>query len=273
MPPPAHGHGGPFAVALRNYIKSLLVKGYGFLLSCNRKTLLYVIENRTLAGKEDRNLDGEAAGRKLAVSFFQFMGEDLARPIVLDGVAMKLELLSVAEILQTLGVVVPPNPDRPSSETELLLEARFEALQVQRFQFLAEPDSPHLQTFRVIDEGCAETMFAAELSPEHRTKMVHARTLQRSGRLLENETLQGCWALSLAGLQERTAALFPAPPPAAALPGELPGPGGRGRGRGRGGGRGRGPLGAGPPAPPAGAPPEPPAKGRGRARGRGKGRG
>ena len=39
--------------------------------------VLYVAENKTLAGKEDRTYEGEAQGRKLAVVLFEDMGQDL----------------------------------------------------------------------------------------------------------------------------------------------------------------------------------------------------
>ena len=62
---PAHGHehGSPFVVAWRNYIRVVFQKGFMYRLSINPAVVLYVAENKTLAGKEDRTYEGEAQGR------------------------------------------------------------------------------------------------------------------------------------------------------------------------------------------------------------------
>ena len=46
--------GGPFAVAWRNYMRSVFQKGFMYRLSCKPSAILYIAENKTLAGKEDR---------------------------------------------------------------------------------------------------------------------------------------------------------------------------------------------------------------------------
>jgi hypothetical protein len=66
--------GGPFALAWRNYMKSVFKKGFMYRLSCKPSVVLYIAENKTLAGKEDRTYEGEALGRKLAVVFFEAAG-------------------------------------------------------------------------------------------------------------------------------------------------------------------------------------------------------
>ena len=83
--PLAHGaHGGPFAVAWRNYIKSMFQKGYMYRLSCKPSAILYIADNKTLAGKEDRTYDGEAMGRKMAVVFFEDLEGNLVRLVNRD---------------------------------------------------------------------------------------------------------------------------------------------------------------------------------------------
>ena len=49
--PDAHAHGSPFELAWRNYIKSVFQKGFMYRLSLNPAVVLYVAENKTLAGK------------------------------------------------------------------------------------------------------------------------------------------------------------------------------------------------------------------------------
>ena len=62
--------GGPFALAWRHYMKSVFQKGFMYRVSCNPSVVLYVAENKTLAGKEDRAYEGEAMGRNMALVFF-----------------------------------------------------------------------------------------------------------------------------------------------------------------------------------------------------------
>ena len=46
-------------------------KGFMYKVSCKPATTLYVAENKTLSGKEDRVYEGEALGRKMAIVFFE----------------------------------------------------------------------------------------------------------------------------------------------------------------------------------------------------------
>ena len=285
------GHGGPFAVAWRNYMKSVFTKGFMCRLSCKPSVLLYIAENKTLAGKEDRSYEGEALGRKMAVVFFEDTHGGLIRRVHRETLGMNQVLLSIAEVLQTLGgIAVPADPERTAAQTELLLESQYEHLEVLRFNCSVEPAAPEAHVFHLGDEMQAETALALEVPAEHRTKMMLARCLQRHDEFLDEETLQGAWNSTLAALRARAAHLLPAPPaPPAPAAGAA-----RGRGRGRGAvppappapaappaGRGRGRGGAlpGPPAPAVGrgrgrggAPPGPAAPAAGRGRGRGRGR-
>ena len=72
-----------------------------YRLSCKPSVTLYIAENKTLAGKEDRTYEGEAIGRKMAVVFFEGLeGEgDLVRRVDRDQAGMKPQLLSIVEIL------------------------------------------------------------------------------------------------------------------------------------------------------------------------------
>ena len=265
--------GRPFALAWRNYIKSVFKKGHMYKLSCSDQLVLYVAENKTLAGKEDRNYAGEAQGRKLAWVFFERMpgGEGLVRRVQRDTVGVQQVLMTIAEVLLSLGAPgIPADPARPAAETELLLEALYEDIHIARFACSVEPEGlDEVHVYNLGDETHAELAYAHEAPVEQRTKMVLARCLQHNGRFLAGETLQSVWSLTHAALQARAAPLFPAPVVGPALDAP-PGPGvgpapdappGPAADRARGRGRGRGV------AVPA------PAVGRGRGRGRGKGRG
>ena len=247
--PASHG----FEAAWRNYVKSLFCRGNIFKLSCNPDVLMYIGENRTLAGQEHREHEGEAMGRKLTIAFYEMAG-GLAQPIGI----MKLTLLTIAELLQQIGgVAVPPDPERPAKETEILFELSYRDLEISRWECTAESGAPHANTLSLSGEANAEVAFAAEASEHERTKMVLARCLERNGATLVGEALQTLWGLPLATLTARARPFLPAPlaadAGAAAAAGPPVGPA-RGRGRGRGG--------AGPAPPAAG-----PARGRGRGRG------
>ena len=281
--PVAPASGSPFAVAWRNMVKSMFHKGYMYRLSCKPSAVLYIAENKTLAGKEDRKYEGEALGRKMAVVFFEDMDGpgDLVRQVNRESHGLHQVLLTIAEVLQTIGGVdVPADPERTASDTELLYERLYEDLEIQRFTAVVEPAAPDPHVFHLEGEVNAEIALAMEVPADHRTKMILSRCLQRNGELHDGETLQDAWNTTLASLKARTAHLLPAPPPP---PAPAHGPAAAPAGRGRGRGRGRGALPAPPPAAlapaPAPAPPAAPAGrggGRGRApggRGRGRARG
>ena len=228
--------GGPFAAAWRNYLKSVLKKGFMFKLSCNPSVVFYIAENKTLAGKEERTYEGEALGRKLAIVFFEEAGEDLVRRVHRASLGMEQQLLSIAELLQTIGgVAVPADPERTAAQTEILLETLYQDLEILRFTCTVEPAADvHMYTLGM--QVNAELAFSMEVSFEHRTKMALARSLQRNEEFNPDETLPIVWGLSLANLRGRTAHLFPAGPPDPPAP-DVPAAG-RGRGKGRGRGRG-----------------------------------
>ena len=204
--------------------------GIGFMcrISQHPETLIYVSENKTLAGKDDRVTEGEAAGRRLVVTFFEERADGLAHRVDPSGTSMTPQLLIIAELLQCLGCVLPPGPDRPPATTELLLEAHYQQVKIVRATCTIEPEVPEQHCYSLSDEVDAEEAMALELPPESRTHMVLVRCLQRAEDLQEDESLERAWALNLATLQARAAPHLPAPAA------------GRGGGRGRRGGEGRG---------------------------------
>ena len=52
-----------------------------YKLSCKPSKVLYVVENKTPAGKEDRSYEGEAMGRKLVLAVFEQMDNGLVRRV------------------------------------------------------------------------------------------------------------------------------------------------------------------------------------------------
>ena len=233
----------PFALAWRNYIKSVIQKGFMYRISQAPESLI-LSENKTLGGREDMTHHGEASGRKLVVSFFKQDATGLVHRVDRDDSIMRLQLLSIAELLQTLGMVLPPDTERSASATELLLERQYLHLNISRYTCTLVAEAHEVHCHRLAEDQDAEAALLIEALPAARTNMMLARLLQRTNLLEDGESLDRAWQVgSLASLQERAAPLLPPVAPAPAGP---PGPAaplrarGAGRGRGRGRARGRG---------------------------------
>ena len=114
--------------------------------------ILYIAENKTLAGKEDRTYEGEALGRKMAIVFFEDAPGGLVRRVHRENLGMQQQLLSLAEVLQTIGgIAVPPDPARTAADTELLLEAQYQHLEILRYTCTLETaaDEVHMYSLEL----------------------------------------------------------------------------------------------------------------------------
>ena len=60
-----------------------------FRISQRPETLVYVSENKSLAGKEDKATDGEASGRKPGVTFFEDGDDGLAHRVDREGCTLR----------------------------------------------------------------------------------------------------------------------------------------------------------------------------------------
>ena len=147
-------------------MKSVFQKGFMYRLSCKPSVALYIAENKTLAGKEDRTYDGEALGRKLAVVFFEDAEGGLVRRVKRESLAMEQQLLSLAEVLHTIGgVELPADPGRTAAATELLLESHYQHLELLRFTCTLEVAAQEAHVSSLEEEGNAEAAMALELPP------------------------------------------------------------------------------------------------------------
>ena len=226
-------------------------------------SLFYVLENKTLGGREHPG-EGEAVGRKLILVFYQRVGDrNLVQPVDRDRLSPRL--LTIAELLQACGLDdLPADPERSSAATEVLLEEKYLDLNILCFQGSLEAEQG-LHAYSLGQGASAEAALLEDLTPSLRTKMVLARCLQRHGELAADETISAAWGLPRENLLARAEAFLPIAPPVPPAEG-AGGRGGKGRGKGgepRGRGRGKGgqPRGGG--------------RGKGgqpRGRGRGKGR-
>ena len=118
------------ADAWRNYSKQLFKKGFMFRPSVNLEVTIYVSDNKTLAGREDRGYEGEATGRKLVVSFFETLPDSLVRRTIRGGTSLNPQLLTIAEVLQSCGFRLPVDHLRSSAVAEILLETQYHELEI-----------------------------------------------------------------------------------------------------------------------------------------------
>ena len=243
-PPPAPQAtaGTAFSTAWRNYAKSLFRKGCMYQLSLHPQSLLYVCENKTLSGREEKEHFGEATGRKLVVAWFEVLADGRAHRVDQETSGMRPHLLTLAEIMQILGVDLARVPDRAAAETERLLEQHMVHLQVRKRTCLEDIEADEVHVYLLGEEEDAEEAMILETPPDGRTKMMYARHLQRSEHLNDGESLEDAWKKPLEELRRRSAATLPEEPPEppAARGGGARGRGARGRGRGGRGRRGRG---------------------------------
>ena len=156
-------------------MRSVLRKGFMYRISQKPETLIYVSENKSLAGKEDKAIEGEASGRKLVVTFFEDGDDGLAHRVDREGCALRPQLLNIAEMLQALGFALPPDPERTAATTELLLEEHYQNLRIVRLTCTCDTEAPEPHVYTLSDDVDAEDAMALETSPDARTKMVLVR--------------------------------------------------------------------------------------------------
>ena len=100
-------------------MRSWFRKGFMYQVSLRPESLVYVCENKTLSGREDKEYVGEATGRKLVVVWFELLADGRAHREDKESTGMRPHLLNLGEILQVLGFALPPDPDRSAAQSEL----------------------------------------------------------------------------------------------------------------------------------------------------------
>ena len=104
------------------------------------------------------------------VSFFEEIEGGLVRRLIREGTSLQPQLLTIAEILQACGFCLPADPPRSSAHAELVLEAHYQDLFIQRFVCQVETCAPEVHTYSLHDEVPAEAALILELRAEQRTK-------------------------------------------------------------------------------------------------------
>ena len=271
---PAPGR-SPWEQTRSVYLQTSFESGAFYQLpTLDDSTWLYVLEHKTMAGREARPSD-DALARPLVVCFFQ-QAEGAAGELVVERTdqstsGMATQLLTVAELALHLGLVLPHDPERAAGATEKMIEELLSNAIVPRvryhFEHVLGAFDPH--TYKLLDGRDADEKYFERWPLSAHTKYTLAQHLARShgwdqGRL---------WNLTKAALEKAVRdGVNPLGAAPVAAPAAPPGPGPRGRGRGGGAavakaavapGRGRG-RGGGPAVAKAAA-----GRGRGRAAGRG----
>ena len=171
-----------FANAWSNYVRWTFVKGRFFSFPDLKPNLfLYVVDNKSLAGREPRAGD-DASGRALSVAWFEThfeLGPDVVRRVDRTSAAMTLSMCSIAEILIVAGCVPPP-ADLASRDRELHLEELYaqEKRLVWRHEHLWQEEDPWV--FRVHGGDPAEMEYLLESPADRLAKMALARLLELS---------------------------------------------------------------------------------------------
>ena len=76
---------------------------------------------------------------------FEDADAGMARRVDRGLVGMKQELLTLVELLQTLGgIAVPADPERTAAQTGLLLESLYQGLDIQRIKCTLELGAPEV---------------------------------------------------------------------------------------------------------------------------------
>lgn len=190
----------PYASTWRAYCRSVLVRGRFFKVgsSCSSLTF-YVNENKVLAGGERRG-EGEAVGKNLVLTFFEDLPDQpgLVRRLEREGGSMHPRRMTLAELVQACGVVLPCNPARTSAESERLLEEAWATLDIRRFSGNLETESLEVHTYTLCDEANAEEAFVHDEPLEGLTKIALARLLERMG----GPPRRASWQRTLRDLRE-----------------------------------------------------------------------
>ena len=145
-------------------------------------TYIYVLDNRTLAGREPRDaLDAQS--KPLVLAFFERVSA-LHEELIVERVdktfnGMTTKTLTVAELMLHLGYNLPPDPERSVSAAEQIIEDM--CFNVQRFHVAAEilDNADEIHTYKLTDPYDAEDVFFDNKRPHEHTKIALSRHLER----------------------------------------------------------------------------------------------
>ena len=213
------------------------------LPTLDARTWLYVLESKTVAGRDERDAE-DAQARPLVVCFFEEAegapDELLVQRTDSATSGMAVQLLTVAELALHLGLHLAYDPERAAGEAERLVEKTLDAspgVPVVRysFQHRAGAEDPHTYALTEVGDAYAASFNSSPL--ESHSKYALAKRLERR----HGWAPWRLWNLKKERLEQAVRdGVYPGPEAGAALADVAPvdavvavAPGGRGRGRGR----------------------------------------
>ena len=140
-----HSPNAVFHVQWANHVRWTFTRTSFFSFpTLSPRRYVYVIENKTLAGREDR-LEGDAVGRTLVVAWFEELSETDNGVIVrrCDRTSEQLvpQLCTIAELLHAAGLAWPLlGPDISARAAELAMEEQYESVTRLHWQSSFAPD-------------------------------------------------------------------------------------------------------------------------------------
>ena len=240
-----------FATSGSVYLRNTFApKHFYHTLLGDAATWVFVLENKTLAGREPRHAT-DAQTRPLVVCFFKQL-DHAADELVVGRVdtsmgGMKVMDLTPTELALHQGFVLPIDATRNARQTEILVEDAWLTIPRWRYTHELVVGAPDPHTYRLNNQVNAEDAFWVDMELQEHTKYSIARHLERLHgwdrarlwnrrlNLLHAAVAQDLapWDAGFVVPAAVAAAANAAPAPAAPAPGVPV----RGRGRGRGRGR------------------------------------
>lgn len=220
------GASGAYSLAWRNYLRHVLQRGFFFQFSLFPSVFFYISENKIVAGRSGRG-EGEAVGRSVVVTFFEPVpgtSSLTVRRVDRSSDALATKLLTIAEIMITIGFASGTPGGQTSAEQERTLEEAFAEQDLQCFRGILETSAEDIHVYTLVEGSSAEEVFLHSHPRDTLSKMALARFLERSLR----HSRRTSWSLPLEQLR---ALAYPAlPDPAGSV---LSAEAGKGKGQGR----------------------------------------
>jgi hypothetical protein len=144
-------------------LKSVFKKGFVYKLSSCPSVVFYIAEHTGWGKKKDKTYEGEALGRRLAIVFCEDAREGNVKRVHRDNLGVQQRLLTLADLLQTIGgATLLPDPERTAATTALLLEIQFQDTKMLRSDCTLEPAAPDVHMYALEKGVVAEAAFALE---------------------------------------------------------------------------------------------------------------
>ncbi len=142
---------------------------------------IYVLESKTLAGRERRHRD-DAQGRPMVVTFFERIEDDhmnvLVRRTDRSSDAMAIKTMTCAELLLAVGHRIDPDPERSARDAELILERAYADRKRLVFDHKQMPNPDDVHVYQLNNPTDAEDLYLGT-DPGDLRKIAMARLAEK----------------------------------------------------------------------------------------------